>query len=336
MRKFFQSRIIRIIGALLALILLFIAVCYVIYRPAKNPIWAINYSPDQAAYLDHDPEVLLQRILTDLRPQKIRLVAYWENLEPQPGKFDFSKTDRLLDIAEQGNTKVLLVIGHKQPRWPECHHPAWYEHLSVEQQRTALTGMLEVVVNHFKGRAVVERWQLENEPLFDFGLRCPVLPLVDLQEEAALVRKLDSRPIVMTDSGEKGDWFRAARYADVFGSTMYRTVHQSRSNKYVTYPIPPEFYRIRAGMLKFWPGANEVIGVELQAEPWFMQDPHDMPLSRQNELMNAAIFKDNVNYAARTGLAEHYLWGVEWWYWLNDNKGEPEMVNVAKEFFNQR
>jgi hypothetical protein len=76
MSKFFRSKIVRIVLVVIGLPILFILVCYGIYQPPQQVIWGINYSADQAAYLDHDPEKLLQQIITDLQPKKIRLVAY--------------------------------------------------------------------------------------------------------------------------------------------------------------------------------------------------------------------------------------------------------------------
>ena len=39
------------------------------------------------------------------------------------------------------------------------------------------------------------------------------------------------------------------------------------------------------------------------------------------------------NAARRVGFSEAYLWGVEWWYWLKETKGEPAVWDTARELF---
>src|SRR6266404_916230 len=98
---------------------------YFYYHPTINPVWGINFSPNQARYLGLDPTQTFSAILKDLKPKKIRLVAYWETFEPRQGEFNFSETDALLKAASDNGTKITLVLGKKQPRWPECHVPDW-------------------------------------------------------------------------------------------------------------------------------------------------------------------------------------------------------------------
>ena len=136
---------------------------------------------------------------------------------------------------------------------------------------------------------------------------------------------------MVTDSGEKGLWIPTARLgADIFGSTMYRVVNDHRFG-YVKYPIPPVYFRIKAGILKVVAKQDRIIGVELQAEPWFSQDLFQTDLSTQLALMNPKIFAQNIDYARRVGFEENYLWGAEWWYWLAKKQRDFGMWATAKE-----
>jgi hypothetical protein len=123
------------------------------------------------------------------------------------------------------------------------------------------------------------------------------------------------------------------RAAVVFGSTMYRMVHNPKYGGYITYPIPPAFYRIRAGMLLTFSHVRSIIGVELQAEPWFSKDIHDTTLAEQKKLMNPELFASYTNYAKAVGLSENYLWGAEWWYWLKDVQHDSSMWQAATTLF---
>jgi hypothetical protein len=150
------------------------------------------------------------------------------------------------------------------------------------------------------------------------------------------VRRLDSRPIIATDSGEKGAWVNVSRTdIDLLGATMYREVYYEKQDKYVTYPMPWWGYNIKAGYVKLLTG-KDVIGVELQTEPWLkISNPNTTPPSEQLVHMNPDIFNKNIQYAAKVGFSENYLWGVEWWYWLQKTTGDSSMITTAKTLFNK-
>lgn len=305
---------------------------YLQFKPAEDPKWGLNFSITHANYLGFDWKKMYQDILNDLQPKNLRIMAYWEILEPEKEQMNFADFDYLLSMAEKHSAKVILVLGHKQPRWPECHHPPWYEGLPEEEQQAVLLLMLEESINHFKKFEAIYAWQIENEPFFAFGPECLGISKDFYEQELAVVKGLDNRPIVVTDSGEKGAWLPTALASgDIFGSTMYREIYHHKKQKYIKYLIPTALYRIKAGMVKTFSGINRFIGVELQAEPWFAQDVSSTPLSRQEELMNPEIFLENVEYARRVGFAENYLWGVEWWYYIKEKKGEGEIWDLAKK-----
>ena len=83
------------------------------------------------------------------------------------------------------------------------------------------------VVERYKDSKAIAYWQVENEPLFKFGL-CPSWYYQNddfLKKEVALVKSLDpSRKIIISDSGEQSTWFSAAKVGDIVGITMYRDV----------------------------------------------------------------------------------------------------------------
>lgn len=303
--------------------------CFFYFKTANTPLWGVNFSPDQARYLRLDPIETLSAILNELNIKKIRLVAYWETIEKEKGKYDFTETEALLKIAEKNGAKVILVLGRKQPRWPECHEPYWHKTLSVQEQKQALNNFVIKTVDKFKEYKVIDRWQIENEPFFNYGKDCPILTKEELKQEIELVKSLDNRPIVLTDSGEKGEWFKAGDLADVFGTTMYRTVYNPRWGGYISYHLPPAFYRIRAGLLQIFYGKKPIIGVELQAEPWFNGYVHDIPIKKHLGLMSPKQLESNINFAWNTGLSEHYFWGAEWWYYMK-KRGYDEFWSIIK------
>lgn len=335
MKPVFKS-IIKVIGIVLLSLVVLGAILFYIGRPKPNPVWGITFSSIRAEELGFKPQELLKQILADLHPQKIRIPAYWSVIEPKQNEFDFSLIDALVTEAKNNNTEVVLVVGNKQPRWPECHAPLWVNNLSETEQQSATLNMIEQTVAHFKNNQTISAWQIENEPFFQYGPNCPAIKSAVFKSEIATVRRLDSKPIIATDSGEKGAWINVSRTdIDLLGSTMYREVYYEKQDKYVTYPMPWWGYNIKAGYVKLLTG-KVVIGVELQTEPWLkISNPNATPPSQQLVHMNPDIFNKNIQYATKVGFSENYLWGVEWWYWLQKTTGDNTMITTAKNLFNK-
>lgn len=325
-------------------LLVFVAVVglilFYIGKPQNKITWGITYSTLHAKELGFDPQLLFKTMLTDLQPKVVRLPAYWSELEAEKGQFNFSQIEGLLSqtektLSRENKTEVLLVIGLKQPRWPECHQPAWYNDVSLQEQEQTTLNMIYKTVNELKKYKSIKAWQIENEPYFAYGPGCPEIKRDMYSREIEIVKSLDTRPIVGTDSGEKGLWIPVANSGvDILGATMYREAYYEKQEKYITYPLPWWTYNIKAGLVKLFSKSKNVIGVELQAEPWLtIANPKATPPAEQLLHMNPIIFQKNINYATNVGFSENYLWGVEWWYWMQREHSDNSMTNKAKEFF---
>ena len=84
-----------------------------------------TFSEPYALSLALDPPAALRAITQDVRLSLIRLCAYWDRIEPQPGRFDFRSLDWQFDEAARAGLDIILTVGQKAPRWPEYHRPAW-------------------------------------------------------------------------------------------------------------------------------------------------------------------------------------------------------------------
>jgi hypothetical protein len=272
-------------------------------------------------------------ILSDLHVKHLRIPVYWDRVESQKGTYDFSVVDWQLEQAGMYGTDVILAVGRKLPRWPECHIPSWARDLSLEEQNDAVLGFIEQAVQRYRDNDVVRYWQVENEPFLNFG-ECPDFDAAYVDEAIATVRGLDSRPIVVTDSGELSLWVKAARRADVFGTTMYRHVWHKWVGVY-TYPIPPEFFRIKRALTQLIVGTKPMVVIELQAESWLHRQPYETSVSDQFESFNPTRFEEMIAYASQTGFDTFYLWGAEWWYWLKETQDTPQMWEYAKTLFSK-
>jgi endo-1,4-beta-mannosidase len=277
-------------------------------------------------------------MIKDLGVKNIKIHTQWDWIEGEKGKFYFSDTDWQLQQANDNGVKIIYVVGMKSGRWPECHIPGWVNGLPEQQQKDETLNYIKEVVQRYKDNNAITYWQVENEPLFNFG-KCPSWYYKDnsfLKQEVALVKSLDpSRKIIVSDTGEQSSWFGAAKVGDIVGITMYREAWAHISDSfgfYFHYFFSPVFYSRKALIIQKIFGKN-VICIEFQAEPWASKLFNDIPLSEQYKTMNLQIFKDNVEYAKGTGFDTFYFWGAEWWYWLKADKNQPQIWDEAKKLF---
>jgi hypothetical protein len=294
----------------------------------------VTFSARYASDIGLDWKEAYLAALDDLEIKKVRIPVYWDLVEKDEGQPDFSDIDWQLKEALKRNTEIILVVGQKVPRWPECAIPQWAA-VSDQRRKESLLNFISITVDRYKSNhPEIKYWQVENEPFLPFGI-CPVLDTDLLDRELALVRQKDlSRPVIVTDSGELSLWVSAASRADVFGTTMYRTIYK-KGLGYFEYPIGPRFFRFKYGLINLFAQKDKAIVIELQAEPWISGYTTNEPLAEQFKSMNPSQLKENVAYARLVGFPQIYLWGVEWWYWLKVEKGHPELWETARELFKQ-
>lgn len=300
---------------------------------AKEIKWGVNFSQKHTELLGLDWRETYLALLNDLQVKRIKLITYWDLIERESGQYDFADLDWQIQQAEEKEVKLLLVIGMKTPRWPECHIPEWAKSWTMQEQQQSILKFMEKITSRYQISDSIWGWQIENEPFFPFG-DCPWTDREFLRQEIKLVKSLDKakRPILISDSGEGSPWIRAAQEGDMVGTTLYKKVWFRQLGIYVYYPLPPIFYYRKAQIIKKL-FDKKVIGVELQAEPWGPKLLYDSPLEEQEKTMNLERFKNIINFASKTGFDEFYLWGAEWWYWMKQTQSRPEIWNEAKSLF---
>ncbi len=293
--------------------------------------YGISFNQEHATSLGLDWKDVYADMLEELKPKYIRISAMWSEIEKTRGVNDFDDIDWMMDLAAKHNTKVILVVGQKAPRWPECHIPGWLNK-DDEKAKEYLLSYVRDVVERYRQHPALEIWQVENEPFirFLFG-ECGQFNEKFVLDEINLVGELDLvHPIIITDSGELSSWREAIKIGDYFGTTLYRTVGKPGGGRYSYNWLPPSVYRYKA---MFWgQDLNKMFISELQAEPWFTtSNPDNTPLEIQEQTMNPDKLKENFNYAERVGVKRAYLWGVEWWYWAKEARGDSRYWDMVKE-----
>lgn len=304
------------------------------YHYSSGSVYGVTFSPRYARYLKLDWQKVYTQMLDELKIKNLRITAYWEDLEPQDQKYDFTETDYMVNEADKREAKIIFVVGMRQPRWPECHIPPWAKNLSVSQRRHQTLEFIQKTVERYKDHSSIAAWQVENEYFLPFfGEGCDNADANFLKTEVNLVRSLSNKKIVVTDSGELGTWIVPMQLSDIFGTTLYRDVFNPWLG-YLTYPVLPYFYNIHSGLIRrvFAPLNQKTIIIEQQAEPWFSNGDLSQNHSEQARLFPLSKMQSYLDYAKKTGFDEVYLWGVEWWYAMAAN-GHPQYLNYARTLF---
>lgn len=318
---------------------LLIVTLFTLILLAQKPIpeeitYGMSFNTLYARELDLNWKETYDAILDDLRVRHLRLAAHWPMVEPVADVYNFNELDYQIKRAEEVGADVVLAIGKRLPRWPECHIPQWAKELSVKKQQEAQLQYMSAVIERYKESPAVVVWQVENEPFLEVFAHeyCGNLDVDFLEKEIDLVHKLDSsRKILITDSGNLGKWAPAYKRGDMFGTSVYVHFWNAELGQFRTF-LPAWFYRVKDNLMAGIYGRKPSVLIELSAEPWLLEPITDVPIETQFTRMNLEKFEDILEYAKDTRFDMQYLWGAEWWYWLH-LKGHSEMWERGKELY---
>lgn len=331
MRIFLKYFLMVLLVAVLVLLILYGYLLF-ISRQSYQVEWGISFSKQHSLTLGLDWQQVYLKMLDELKPKYLRISANWDEAEAEVDKFELADVDWQMQEAEKRGVKVVLVIGQKTPRWPECHVPVWANQLSQEEYRKELFDYVKTVVERYKSSQALEMWQVENEPYirFSFG-SCQHYIESLVAEEIQYVKLLDlNHKILVTDSGELSTWQEAIKAGDFFGTTIYRIVRTPQGWHWNYDWLPAGYYNLKAKF--FGKDISEVFVSELQAEPWFNNsNPNLTSIAEQERSMNPERLKKHLDYVTHIGFPRSYLWGVEWWYWMKDVKGDSRYWEIIRQ-----
>lgn len=321
-----------VLGLLLGLAVAFL---WYAHKPVPAEIqYGMSFNTPYAVELGLDWQEAYDAILHELGVRHLRLAAHWPMVEPERGTYNFSELDYQLSEAQAVGADVIFAVGRRLPRWPECHIPDWAANDSWAEQQAEIKEYLTAVVERYRDNPAITYWQLENEPYLNAFANdhCGDLDESFLLEELDLLRSLDdTRPILITDSGNLGTWNGPYKHGDVFGTSVYVYFWNPELGQFKTI-LPPWFYWVKEGLYKVLYGQKETMLIELSAEPWLIEPVTQVDLPTQFSRMDPVKFSEILRYAKGTRYSKQYLWGAEWWYWLQQ-QGYPEMWDYGKTLF---
>jgi len=324
-----------ILGLSIVIICLVVGLWFLANKSVPAQItYGMSFNTFYATELGLDWKNTYDAIIDDLGVRHLRLAAHWPMIEPEKDTFNFTELDYQIEKAQAVKADVILAVGRRLPRWPECHVPPWAKEKSWTEQKAEINNYITKVVEHYRDNPTIIYWQVENEPylgMFAFE-NCNQLDEDFLRAEIALVHELDpKRPILVTDSGNLGTWAGAYKNGDAFGTSVYVYFWNPDLGQFRT-GIPAWFYRVKEKVMAYRYGKKPTFLIELSAEPWLVEPLLKVPLAVQDERMNLEKFNEILSYATKTRYDKQYLWGAEWWYWLL-LQGDSTMWNRGKELF---
>ncbi len=288
-----------------------------IFPKVAKPQFGVSFSVMRAEELGLDWRKNFTALLDDMQIKHYRLMSYWDRHEISRGEYNFDELDwQLNEVAKRGGT-VSLSIGLRQPRWPECHPPAWLGSLPQSEQDAALLNYIRTVISRYENNPVVASWQLENEAVNSWFGECKTPNRALINQETKLVKELSHKKLFMSLSDQHGLPVFGER-PDAYGFSVYRRVWINATNSYATYPTPIWFHRLRAATITLTTGKPIFIH-ELQLEPWGPTDTKDLSPAEQARSMSIDQIGKNIEFGRRIGSDEIYLWGGEWWYWYREH-----------------
>src|SRR6266581_4690602 len=179
-------------------------------EPRRSTLLGISFRPPQIAALGLDARTTLQTLL-GYPFQLIRLGAYWNRMEPEPGIFYPDELDWQINAAERAGKQIILCVGPlKTFSYPEFFVPAHHlrhplqEHTLIKPSAypsllMAATEFITRLVERYKHRQGIVAWQLEHEAVDPLGVEHSWrLDVAFVEKEVEAVRKADpTRPIMM-------------------------------------------------------------------------------------------------------------------------------------------
>ena len=324
---------------------------YLPIEPRRSTLLGISFRTPQIASLGLDGQTTLQTLLT-YPFQLIRLGAYWNRIESQPGAFRFDELDRQIDVAEGAGKQIILCVGPlKTFGYPEFFVPAHYlkhpfpEHTLIKPSAypslvRAATDFITRVVERYKHREGIIAWQLEHEAVDPLGVEHSWrLEVAFVEQEIEALRKADpSRPVMMNGflpaslpvrfsqwwrTRDQGDSLALAQHmADIVGIDYYprhallsvgsKTLYLDGSKSVLQQRRREELF---AWMRSH---GQKLMIAEGQAEPW---ETVTTPPNPYRQGMYSCLPENiitNYNTCMRwsqqgTPLFAYLFWGAEYW-----------------------
>jgi len=325
----------------------------------------LSFRPLQAESFGLEPRAALRALLP--HPfEVIRLGAYWNRMEPAPGRFDPSELDWQVDAAEEAGKRIIICLGPvKTFGYPEFFVPR--HHLPEPLPEGSLIGpaghasllaagteFVTRVIERYRSRESVIAWQVEHEAVDPLGMEHSWrLSAGFVRREVDAVRTVDpGRPVLLNGflptstpvrlmqwwrSRDQGDSLSVAQdLADIVGIDFYpRNAVAERGGVGVYLDGGRRPWQqggwVRASRWACDAPGRRLMIAEGQAEPWEAVTTPPDPARHEMYSCRPEHVIGNYNEAIRRSrpvpVWAYLFWGAEYWL-LRERGGDRRYVDA--------
>jgi beta-galactosidase GanA len=327
----------------------------------------ISFRPLQAAKFGLDPDDSLRALLA-YPFQLVRLGAYWNRMEPEPGAFDTAELDRHIEAAEQAGKRIILCVGAvKTFGYPEFFVPGHHLPQPLPEGKrigpiafaallSAAADFITRLVARYRTHQSIVAWQLEHEAVDPLGVEHSWrLDAAFVAQEAQALRQADpTRPVMLNGflpaaapvrlsqwwaTRDQGDSLAVAqRLGDWVGVDYYPRFALAALGKRTLYLDGSQsaWQRNKRKALLAWAAAQgkHLLIAEGQAEPWeaVTTPPNPRQLAMASCLPEHLI--SNYNDCAGAGLYAYLFWGAEYWL-AREKSGDASYLKAFQRVLDQ-
>jgi hypothetical protein len=319
--------------------------------PRGSTQLGISFRPRQAAAFELDARATLRELLA-YPFQLIRLGAYWDQIEAEPGAFHAEELDWQIDAAERAGKQIILCVGPvKTFGYPEFFVPSHYLKRPFQEATLikpcthpsllkAATAFITRLVERYKECKSIVAWQLEHEAVDPLGLEHSWrLDRAFVEQEAETLKHADpTRPVIMNgflptslavrlsqwwNTRDQGDSLVVAQcLADIVGIDYYPRHALRKIGRKTLYVDGSQSHwqrQLRRQMLERTDACGkQLLVTEGQAEPW---ETVTTPPNLETRAMCSCLpehiisnYNDWMSEACRLDSLYAYLfWGAEYW-----------------------
>lgn len=336
-------------------------------EPRGPALLGLSFRPRQVEAFGLDPEKSL-RTLLGYPFELLRLGAYWDRIEPGPGRFEPGELDWQVDAAQRAGKQVIICLGPvKTFGYPEYFVPGhWLDGPLPEGsliEPSTHPALLAAGIDHarrlverYSDRPAVVAWQVEHEAVDPLGMEHSWrLSARFVAEEVAAIRAADpARPVMMNGflptstpvrvmqwwrSRDQGDSLKVAqRLTDTVGVDFYprhAVAGTGRRSLYLDGSRSPGQRQRWAEILRWAAAAprRRVLVAEGQAEPWEAVTLPPDPGGRVMYSCPPQQLIETFNHCMREfRRARTDPWAYLFWgaeYWLlRDQHGDPSYLRA--------
>ena len=327
----------------------------------------ISFRPRQAEAFGLDPRESLGTLL-DYPFEVLRLGAYWDRIEPAPGRFDPGELDWQIEAAERAGKQVIVCLGPvKTFGYPEYFVPghqldeplpegSLIEPATHPALLTAGIAHVRRLVDRYRDRPAIVAWQVEHDAVDPLGVEHSWrLSARFVAEEVAAVRAADpGRPVLLNGflptstpvrvmqwwrSRDQGDSLAVAqRLADTVGIDFYPRHAVAGNSRWSLYLDGSGHLgqRHRWEEALRWAAASpgrRLMIAEGQAEPW---EAVTTPPDPRGQVMYSCPpdrLIENYNHCMRRFRNAHadpyaYLFWGAEYWLLRERHGDPSYLRA--------